>query len=212
MESLSNLRQEYKKHQLTEDLVLGDPLKQFEIWFKEARVGGVLEPNAFTLATVSENGTPEARVMLLKGMDNGGFVFYTNYESDKAKDMADFPVATMCFFWLELERQVRISGPVHKVSRAESEQYFYSLPRESQIGAWVSPQSKIIASRDVMVENLKKISDKYTDVIPLPDHWGGYRLIPVEVEFWQGRPDKLHDRLLYSEHEDGGWEIVRLAP
>ena len=214
MESLSNLRQQYKEHQLSEGVVHIDPLKQFDVWFNEAMNCGVSGLNIFTLATVSENGTPEARVMLLKGVDNGGYVFYTNYESDKAKEMTDFPVATMCFFWLELERQVRISGPVHRVTRAESEQYFYSLPRESQIGAWVSKQSKIIASRDVMVENLKKISDKYTDtdVIPLPENWGGYRLIPVEVEFWQGRPDRLHDRLLYSEHEDGGWEIVRLAP
>lgn len=173
MESLSNLIQEYKEHPLVEGHIHGEPLKQFDVWYNQALNCGLAGPSVFTLATVSENGTPEARVMLLKGVDNGGFVFYTNYESDKAKDMADFPVASMCFFWLELERQVRISGPVHKVSRAESEQYFYSLPRESQIGAWVSPQSKIIASRDVMVENLKKISDKYTDVIPLPENWGG---------------------------------------
>lgn len=214
MDKNSNLKQEYKNQALLEGAVSREPLKQFDEWYNQALNCGLAGPRVFTLATVSENGTPEARVMLLKGVDNGGFVFYTNYESDKAKDMADFPVASMCFLWLELERQVRISGPVHKVFRAETEQYFYSLPRESQIGAWVSPQSKIISSRDVLVDHQKKIRDKFkdTDVIPLPDHWGGYRLIPVEVEFWQGRPDTLHDRLLYSEHEDGGWEIVRLAP
>ncbi|MFZ1526600.1 MAG: pyridoxamine 5'-phosphate oxidase [Saprospiraceae bacterium] len=214
MDNLANLRQEYKKHQLTEELAHSEPLKQFAVWFQEAMNSGVAEPNAFILATVSENGTPEARVMLLKGVDNGGFVFYTNYESDKAKDLADFPVATMCFLWLGLERQVRISGPVHKVTREESEQYFHSRPRESQIGAWVSPQSQPIPSRDFIEKRLQETMQKFQDkeIIPLPSNWGGYRLVPVEIEFWQGRPNRLHDRLLYSEHEDGVWEITRLAP
>ena len=214
MDNLANLRQEYKKHQLTEELAHSEPLQQFAVWFQEAMNSGVPEPNAFILATVSENGTPEARVMLLKGVDNGGFVFYTNYESDKAKDLADFPVATMCFLWLGLERQVRISGPVHKVTREESEQYFHSRPRESQIGAWVSPQSQPIPSRDFIEKRLQETMQKFQDkeIIPLPSNWGGYRLVPVEIEFWQGRPNRLHDRLLYSEHEDGRWEITRLAP
>ena len=199
---------------MTEEFAHSEPLKQFAVWFQEAMNSGVAEPNAFILATVSENGTPEARVMLLKGVDNGGFVFFTNYESDKAKDLADFPVATMCFLWLGLERQVRISGPVHKVTREDSEQYFHSRPRESQIGAWVSPQSQPIPSRDFIEKRLQETMQKFQDkeIIPLPSNWGGYRLVPVEIEFWQGRPNRLHDRLLYSEHEDGRWEITRLAP
>jgi pyridoxamine 5'-phosphate oxidase len=214
MSKFASLRQEYKKHQLSELNALTDPLAQFDIWFHEAIEAGVMEPNAFTLATVGENGTPSARVLLLKGVDSGGFVFYTNYKSDKAKDIKQFPVGAMVFLWLELERQVRISGPITKVSREESEAYFHSRPRESQVGAWVSPQSQVISSRDVIEKNLVSIQEKFKDmdVIPLPDNWGGYRLMPVEIEFWQGRPNRLHDRLLYSEHEDGGWKIERLAP
>lgn len=214
MSNYASLRQEYKKHQLSEQNALVDPLAQFEVWFHEASESGVLEPNAFTLATVGENGTPSARVLLLKGVYSGGFVFYTNYKSDKAKDIKQFPVGAMVFLWLELERQVRISGPISKVSREESEAYFHTRPRESQIGAWVSPQSQVITSRAVIEENLAAMQEKFkdTEVIPLPENWGGYRLMPVEIEFWQGRPNRLHDRLLYSEHEDGGWAIERLAP
>jgi pyridoxamine 5'-phosphate oxidase len=214
MSKYASLRQEYKKHQLSELNALQDPLAQFDLWFYEAISAEVMEPNAFTLATVGENGTPSARVLLLKGVDQGGFVFYTNYHSDKARNIKQFPVGCMNFLWLELERQVRISGPISKVSREESEIYFHSRPRESQIGAWVSPQSDVIQSRDVLDTNLAMMVEKFKDVerIPLPEHWGGYRLVPVEIEFWQGRPNRLHDRLLYSEHEDGGWEICRLAP
>jgi pyridoxamine 5'-phosphate oxidase len=214
MSKYASLRQEYKKHQLSEDNIAPDPLTQFDLWFQEAVASGVMEPNAFTLATVGENGTPSARVLLLKGVDQGGFVFYTNYHSDKARNIKQFPVGCMNFLWLELERQIRISGPISKVSREESEIYFHSRPRESQIGAWVSPQSDVIRSRDVLDTNLAMMVDKFKDVekIPLPDQWGGYRLVPVEIEFWQGRPNRLHDRILYSEHEDGGWEICRLAP
>lgn len=214
MNKFEGLRQEYKKHQLSEDKVLSDPLAQFDVWFHEAISSGVIEPNAFTLATVGENGTPSARVLLLKGVDNGGFVFYTNYNSDKARDMADFPVAAMCFLWLELERQVRITGPVVKISREESEAYFHTRPRESQIGAWVSPQSQVISSRVEIEDRLSEMLEKYkdTEVIPLPVNWGGYRLQPVEIEFWQGRPNRLHDRLLYTDHAHDGWKVQRLAP
>jgi pyridoxamine 5'-phosphate oxidase len=214
MSKYAALRQEYKKHQLSENSVSADPLDQFDLWFREATEAGVMEPNAFTLATVGENGTPSARILLLKGIDQGGFVFYTNYQSGKAKDIKQFPVGAMVFLWLDLERQVRISGPISKVSREESEAYFHTRPRESQIGAWVSPQSKIISSRDIIEKNLEEMTEKFkeVDTIPLPDNWGGYRLMPVEVEFWQGRPNRLHDRLMYSEHENGGWQIDRLAP
>jgi pyridoxamine 5'-phosphate oxidase len=214
MDKIADLRQEYNKYQLNEKDVLKDPLAQFDLWFNEALQAGIPEPNAFTLATVSENGAPAARVMLLKGVDNDGFVFYTNYGSDKARDLADFPVASMCFLWLGQERQVRITGPVQKVSREESEEYFHSRPRESQIGAWVSPQSQVITSRAEIEDKLIAMVEKFkdTEIIPLPDHWGGYRLQPVEIEFWQGRPNRLHDRLIYSENENQGWKIDRLAP
>jgi pyridoxamine 5'-phosphate oxidase len=214
MSKYADLRIEYKKAMLEENTVKSDPLAQFDQWFNEAVAAEIPEPNAFTLATVGENGTPSARVLLLKGVDHGGFVFYTNYTSDKAKDIKQFPVGSMVFLWLGLERQVRISGPISKVSREESEVYFHSRPRESQIGAWVSPQSRIIESRDVLEQNLVEANERFkdVDVIPLPDFWGGYRLVPVEIEFWQGRPSRLHDRILYSEHENGGWRIDRLAP
>lgn len=214
MSQIADLRQEYKKNQLSEDQILPDPIDQFKLWFQEALNASILEPNAFALATVGENGTPSARILLLKGFNDQGFDFYTNYESDKSRDLIDFPVASMVFLWLELERQVRISGPVVKVSRAESEAYFHSRPRESQIGAWVSPQSRVISSRNVLEKSLQEMTDKYSEfsVIPLPDHWGGFRLQPVEIEFWQGRPNRLHDRLLYSATEAETWKIERLAP
>ena len=213
MSKFADLRQEYKKHQLSEDSILTDPLEQFRIWFHEALEAGVMEPNAFTLATVANDGTPSARVLLLKGVDESGFVFYTNYNSEKANNLAAIPFGSMVFLWLELERQVRISGPVSKVTRDESEIYFHSRPRESQIGAWVSPQSQIISSRDVLEQNLIIQQEKFrdTEVIPLPDYWGGYRLQPLQIEFWQGRANRLHDRLLFSAVESK-WKLERLAP
>lgn len=213
MSKFADLRQEYKKHKLSEDNILTDPLEQFRIWFHEALEVGVMEPNAFTLATVANDGTPSARVLLLKGVDESGFVFYTNYNSEKANNLAAIPFGSMVFLWLELERQVRISGPVSKVTRDESEIYFHSRPRESQIGAWVSPQSQIISSRDVLEQNLIIQQEKFrnTEVIPLPDYWGGYRLQPLQIEFWQGRANRLHDRILFSAVESE-WKLERLAP
>ena len=211
MSKFADLRQEYKKHQLSEDNILTDPLEQFRMWFHED--AGIMEPNAFTLATVSKDGTPSARVLLLKGVDENGFVFYSNYNSEKGRDLAEKPVGSMVFLWLELERQVRISGPVTKVTREESEIYFHSRPRESQIGAWVSSQSQIITSREELEKNLIVQQEKFKDseVIPLPEYWGGYRLQPLQIEFWQGRPNRLHDRLLFSAIENI-WKIERLAP
>lgn len=213
MSKFADLRQEYKKHKLSEDNILTDPLEQFRIWFHEALEAGVMEPNAFTLATVANDGTPSARVLLLKGVDESGFVFYTNYNSEKGNNLEAIPFGSMVFLWLELERQVRISGPVSKVTRDESEIYFHSRPRESQIGAWVSPQSQIISSRDVIEQNLIIQQEKFrdTEVIPLPDYWGGYRLQPLQIEFWQGRANRLHDRLLFSAVESK-WKLERLAP
>jgi len=213
MQTLADLRQEYKKHQLSEDMVLSDPITQFNVWFQEALKGGVIEPNAFVLATVGDDNRPSARVLLLKGVENGGCVFYTNYGSQKSKELVANPQASMCFLWLELERQVRISGAVSKISREESDIYFHSRPRESQIGAWVSPQSQVIHSRQELESRLETFSHSFKDgEVPLPDNWGGYILYPDEIEFWQGRPNRLHDRILYSKSDDNSWKIQRLAP
>ena len=213
MSKYAHLRLEYKKEKLSEESVETNPLTQFDIWFQEAMNAEVPEPNAFALATSGPLGISSARIVLLKGVDRDGFVFYTNYNSDKAKDIAYNSHVSMCFLWHELERQVRITGRAAKVSREESEIYFHSRPRESQIGAWVSPQSDVIASRDVLDQKLAEVTALYenTDIIPLPDHWGGYRVIPEEIEFWQGRPNRLHDRITYK-NVDGHWKIKRLAP
>ncbi|MBC7884973.1 MAG: pyridoxamine 5'-phosphate oxidase [Saprospiraceae bacterium] len=213
MSHIADLRKEYQKHFLSEDEVSEDPFYQFGQWFLQATNAFVNEPNAFTLATVNHEGIPSARVLLLKGVDDKGFVFYTNYGSAKSKDMAENPHVAMVFLWHELERQVRIKGTVSKVPREESELYFHSRPRESQMGAWVSPQSKEISSRSVLDKTMEEVIMRYkdVDVIPLPDYWGGYRVIPNEIEFWQGRPNRLHDRLRYTNNQTN-WKITRLAP
>lgn len=213
MTDFASIRQEYKKHELTEDLVSQSPIDQFHVWFKEAQNAGVTEPNAFTLATVGESGIPSARVVLLKGIDQDCFEFYTNYGSLKGRELQDSPMASMCFAWLELERQVRITGYISKLSREKAEIYFQSRPRQSQIGAWASPQSQTIPSRDYIENRFEEYQQKFEgmNTIPLPDFWGGYRIAPTEIEFWQGRRNRLHDRILYTAAEDT-WIITRLAP
>lgn len=213
MTDFASIRQDYKKHELHEDLVSKNPIEQFNLWFKEAQDSGVPEPNAFTLATVGESGIPSARVVLLKGIDQECFEFYTNYDSIKGKEILDSPMAAMCFLWLELERQVRITGYISKLSREKAEVYFQSRPRLSQIGAWASPQSQTIASREYIENRFDEFTLKFsnTPTIPLPDFWGGYRIAPTEIEFWQGRRSRLHDRILYSSMDDD-WKISRLAP
>jgi pyridoxamine 5'-phosphate oxidase len=211
--TIADLRKEYSKQALDEKDVDKDPLKQFETWFKEAVNSEVPEPNAMTLSTVSPNGFPSGRIVLLKGIEDEGFVFYTNYQSDKGKDLAASGVAALTFFWSELERQVRIQGKVTKVSREKSESYFQSRPRDSQIGAWTSPQSSVIKNRSVLEERMKNMAEKFNGIetIPLPDQWGGYHVDPFLIEFWQGRPSRLHDRILYTL--DGKrWKVNRLAP
>lgn len=211
--SIEDLRKDYTAGGLTEADVDPDPFRQFALWFEQARTATGHEPNAMTVATVGADGVPAARILLLKGFDERGFVFYTNYESDKGRDLAENPRAALLFYWPELERQVRISGDVERVSREDSERYFHSRPRGSQISAAISRQSEIIPGRDVLVEAVARLEQEQADgEIPLPDFWGGYRVSPSWIEFWQGRPSRLHDRLRYLRGEDGTWQIVRLSP
>lgn len=211
--SIADIRNEYIRHSLSEQDVDKDPIRQFQKWLSEALKAGALEPTAMNLATVSENGIPSSRIMLLKDVSEKGFTFYTNYQSNKGKALEQHPVAALNFFWPEVERQVRIQGTVKKVSREESEKYFQSRPKSSQIGAWTSPQSTIIKSREILEEREKQLAEKYKDqpVLPKPEQWGGYLVEPFMIEFWQGRPSRLHDRIVYML-EDNAWKISRLAP
>ena len=210
--SIADLRREYRNHLLIEQDAAADPLTQFTRWFDEAQRAELLDANAMTLATVSATGEPSARTVLLKGVNELGFVFFTNYDSAKARDLTANPRACLLFFWAELERQVRITGAVSRVSRDESSAYFRSRPRESQIGAWVSPQSRTIPNRGLLEENFESLTAQYDgDDVPVPPFWGGYRVAPERIEFWQGRPSRLHDRLLYTSSPTG-WTRARLAP
>ena len=210
--NIADLRKEYTKNGLSEDEMANSPLEQFQNWFDAAIDSGLPEPNAMHLSTVSEAGHPSSRIVLLKELDDEGFVFYTNYHGKKGRDLAVNPFASLTFFWVDLERQVRIEGKVTKVSAKESDDYFAVRPRGSQIGAWVSHQSEIIPSRDVLEQKQKEYEQQFADREVLrPPHWGGYRLIPNRVEFWQGRPSRLHDRLVYDLRDDN-WTINRLAP
>ncbi len=198
--------------ELTENIVDPNPFTQFSHWFNELLKSDVKEPNAMVLATASAERIPSARTVLLKKFDETGFVFFTNYESHKARDLTVNPNAEILFVWLELERQVRIRGKVEKVSSEESEEYFHSRPTNSQIGAWASKQSSVIPNREFLAEKFRETAEKYKDgIIPLPPFWGGFRLIPNEFEFWQGRESRLHDRISYRRKGDN-WEIVRLSP
>lgn len=210
--NIADLRKEYTKNGLSEDEVAKNPLEQFQSWFDDALDSGLPEPNAMHLSTASEEGRPSSRIVLLKELDNEGFVFYTNYHGKKGRDLTVNPFASLTFFWVDLERQVRIEGKVTKVSAQESDEYFAVRPRGSQIGAWVSHQSEIIPSREILEEKQKEYEQKFADKeVPRPPHWGGYRLIPNRIEFWQGRPSRLHDRLVYDLRDDN-WTISRLAP
>jgi pyridoxamine 5'-phosphate oxidase len=210
--SVADLRINYVTNELLEKNVFNDPVQQFEIWFKDAKDSGIREPNAMVLSTIEDN-KPSSRVVLLKGFDPEGFVFYTNYLSDKGIQMAETPFVSLNFFWDILERQVRIEGAVEKVSDKDSDEYYWSRPRGSQIGAWVSNQSSVVETREVLQEKLDYFEAKFkdTEVIPRPPHWGGYLVRPEKIEFWQGRPNRLHDRLLFS-HNGAAWKIERLSP
>ena len=211
--SVADLRRNYTKSGLIESDADPNPFKQFQQWFDQALAGQLPEPNAMTLATVAPDGKPSARIVLLKNFDPHGFVFYTNYSSHKGQQLQANPWAALVFWWAELERQVRIEGRVEKVSEAESDAYFHSRPLGSQLGAWVSQQSQVIETREVLEVRLQELEEKYINqVVPRPTHWGGFRVIPTAIEFWQGRPNRLHDRLLYRRLDDGRWLIERLSP
>lgn len=213
MSSIADLRRDYASRALTEDQANLDPIRQFSAWFDEAVSAELLDVNAMTLATVSPSGDPAARIVLLKGFDDGGFVFFTNYESAKGRELAATPRASLLFFWVELERQVRITGSVTRVSTAESDEYFHSRPVESQVGAWASAQSTAVAGRATLEARFAELSAQYAgQVVPLPPFWGGYRVKPERMEFWQGRASRLHDRLYYVRQADGSWARSRLSP
>ena len=210
---MNEKKDSYSGTGLDESTVDPDPLKQFQIWFAEARDAALPLPEAMTLATATKHGRPSARLVLLKEVDERGFVFYTNYDSQKARELEENSQAALVFYWPQLERQVRIEGGVTRVSATESDEYFQTRPRESQIGALASPQSEVISGRDVLLQRFDELEEIYRDrEIERPDHWGGYRLQPERIEFWKGRPGRLHDRLLYEQQADGSWQITRLAP
>jgi pyridoxamine 5'-phosphate oxidase len=213
MSSIAEIRKEYRLRTLSEEEVQENPIEQFNAWWKEAIASQIEEVNAMTLATASSDGVPAARIVLLKGFDDRGFVFFTNYKSYKGRQLQENPRACLVFFWKELERQVRITGLVEKVSPAESDEYFSGRPEGSKIGAWASPQSQVILDRSWLLESENKMREKFEETkLTRPGYWGGYRVKPITVEFWQGRQNRLHDRIQFSLEESGKWKIERLAP
>ncbi len=212
-EAIENLRKEYSSASFSEKNVSQDPINQFGKWFEEAVNSGITEPNAMTLATTSVDRKPSARIVLLKGYEDRGFIFYSNYLSSKGREIAKNPVVALVFFWPELARQVRIEGTVEKLGKEESERYFHSRPKASQIGALASPQSQVITGSETLKKKWKELEEVYKDkVIPRPAHWGGYIVKPQVIEFWQGRAGRLHDRIVYKKADKKNWKIVRLAP
>lgn len=211
---MTDARKEYEQGALDEAGVDRDPIRQFTLWYDAAVAAGVPEPEAMTLATATPAGRPSARIVLLRGYDERGFCFFSNYSSHKGRELAANPYAALTFHWVELERQVRIEGRVEKTTAAESDAYFQSRPSGSRIGAWSSPQSAVIPDRETLEKLVADFQHMYPAgaAIPRPEHWGGYRLIPDRIEFWQGRPSRLHDRLTFSRTAEGSWTLARLAP
>ena len=210
--SIADIRRDYKLQSLLESDVATNPIQQFTKWWQEAINSNIDEVNAMTLATSTIDGKPSARTVLLKDYDEQGFVFFTNYNSHKGKELNENPNAALVFFWKELERQIRIEGRVQKIETTKSDNYFNSRPISSRIGAWSSPQSEVIESREILEANEQNFIEKFGEVIPRPAHWGGYIIQPNVIEFWQGRSSRLHDRLQYTLMENGVWKMERLAP
>lgn len=213
-QKIAALREDYRAKTLEIADVNANPFIQFKEWFQAALDSSIKEPNAMTIATVDTVGKPSARIVLLKGFDENGFIFYTNYNSKKGQDLAENPNIAAVFLWKDLERQIRIEGTAQKISQADSLNYFKSRPKGSQIGAWASPQSQVIPDRNVLEDNVQHLKEKYKTVetLPIPPHWGGYQIQPTLIEFWQGRSSRLHDRICYTLEKNGSWEINRLAP
>jgi pyridoxamine 5'-phosphate oxidase len=208
---LADLRRDYALESLTEHDVDADPIRQFEKWFEQALRSGMVEPNAMTLATSTRDGHPSARIVLLKSVDANGFVFFTDYRSRKGSEIDANPQVSLCFWWSELQRQVRVTGTVARATRDESDAYFRSRPHGSRIGAWASHQSAALASREALEKDVARLDLAFPGEVPLPPHWGGYRVTPESFEFWQGRPSRLHDRIVYTR-ESGKWRVGRLSP
>lgn len=213
MQGIANIRKDYRKAKLDVDSVDKDPVKQFEKWFGEALNSEVMEPNAMNLATVNDQGRPSSRVVLLKGLEKNRFIFYTNFQSRKGKELENNPACALTFFWPELERQVRVEGIASRVEIPLSDVYFKSRPRESQIGAWASPQSAHVENRAILEQRLREIEKKFEgqEVLPRPHQWGGFQVEPLQIEFWQGGPGRMHDRIQFVKIENA-WKIYRLAP
>lgn len=212
-EEIARIRKEYTLHSLDEDTVLGSPIDQFRHWWHEVADSSIEEMNAMTLATCGADGMPEARTVLLKGFDAEGFIFFTNYDSAKSKQLSENSKCSLLFFWKEMERQVRIAGMAEKITEAESIAYFNSRPDGSKLGAWASPQSIVVAGKAWLKETFDYYRERFKHgEIPKPPHWGGWRVKPTKIEFWQGRPNRMHDRILYELSADGSWQISRLAP
>jgi pyridoxamine 5'-phosphate oxidase len=210
---LAGLRREYETEGLRRADLHPDPIEQFATWFSTAVNSGLPDANAIALATATPDGKPSVRIVLLKGFDQRGFVFFTNYQSDKGRELVANSQAAFVIYWVQLERQIRVAGRVEKTSRAESQVYFHSRPRGSQLGAWVSHQSEVIDARRILEARLAEMTERFAGVeIELPPHWGGYRIVPEALEFWQGRANRLHDRFRYTRQPDGSWTIDRLAP
>ena len=206
-------RHDYDQASLAESEVESDPIRQFRAWYDQAVAAGLAEPNAMTVATSGRDGRPSARVVLMRGFDDRGFAFFTNYDSRKGSEIEANPFACCVFFWQAMERQVRVEGAVVRVPESESDEYFAGRPRMSKLGAWVSHQSGVVAGREVLETEMKALQDRYPgDEVPRPPHWGGYRVVPDAVEFWQGRRSRLHDRLIYRRADAGGWKVERLSP